>query len=95
MNATGLTHVCFGNHECDVPFPDMLNRIKESRFKWISTNMALPTDSIPPLPEWDVITVRGGGQVTDFPVTDTPADILRHTFPPERVVLIPSAWVPC
>jgi len=62
MNATGLTHVCFGNHECDVPFPDMLNRIKESRFKWISTNMALPTDSIPPLPEWDVITVRGGGQ---------------------------------
>jgi len=39
MNKSGITHVCFGNHECDVPMPDLASRIKESKFRWINTNM--------------------------------------------------------
>mmetsp|Transcript_34608 Transcript_34608/g.98060 ORF Transcript_34608/g.98060 Transcript_34608/m.98060 type:complete len:704 (+) Transcript_34608:873-2984(+) len=63
MNAAGITHVCFGNHECDVPYPDMLRRIDESHFTWLSTNMRdLEMDGRQALPEHDIITVRGPGQ---------------------------------
>jgi len=63
MNAAGITHVCFGNHECDVPYPDMLRRLDESEFKWISTNMRdLPLEGRPNLPAWDIIRVSGPGQ---------------------------------
>jgi 2',3'-cyclic-nucleotide 2'-phosphodiesterase (5'-nucleotidase family) len=39
MNASGITHVCFGNHETDVPMKDLKLRIAESKFAWINTNM--------------------------------------------------------
>mmetsp|Transcript_32496 Transcript_32496/g.78886 ORF Transcript_32496/g.78886 Transcript_32496/m.78886 type:complete len:864 (-) Transcript_32496:184-2775(-) len=39
MNKCGITHVCFGNHECDIPNPDLAKRIQESEFAWINTNM--------------------------------------------------------
>jgi 5'-nucleotidase len=40
MNACGITHVCFGNHEADVPTPQLALRIAvDSRFQWINTNM--------------------------------------------------------
>ena len=39
MNKVGITHVCFGNHECDIPNPDLAKRILESEFAWINTNM--------------------------------------------------------
>ncbi len=38
MNAAGMDMVVFGNHEFDIPEADLLNRINESNFKWISTN---------------------------------------------------------
>ncbi|KAL3934652.1 MAG: hypothetical protein SGBAC_009679 [Bacillariaceae sp.] len=39
MNKCGITHVCFGNHECDIPMPALGLRIEESKFAWINTNM--------------------------------------------------------
>ncbi|CAJ1955575.1 unnamed protein product [Cylindrotheca closterium] len=39
MNKCGITHVCFGNHECDIPLPALAKRIEESDFAWINTNM--------------------------------------------------------
>jgi 5'-nucleotidase len=38
MNAAGMDIVVFGNHEFDIPEADLLNRINESEFKWVSTN---------------------------------------------------------
>jgi 2',3'-cyclic-nucleotide 2'-phosphodiesterase (5'-nucleotidase family)/Ca2+-binding EF-hand superfamily protein len=40
MNASGITHVCLGNHETDVPMNDLASRIKvDSQFKWVNTNL--------------------------------------------------------
>lgn len=40
FNAAGLTHVCVGNHEFDVPESDLIERIAESRFRWVVSNMS-------------------------------------------------------
>eukprot|EP00980_Cylindrotheca_fusiformis_P008587 scaffold1823_cov108-Cylindrotheca_fusiformis.AAC.8 len=39
MNKCEITHVCFGNHECDIPMDALASRIQESKFKWVNTNM--------------------------------------------------------
>ncbi len=39
MNAVGVDYVCFGNHEFDLKEKDLLKRIDESKFQWISTNI--------------------------------------------------------
>ena len=39
MNALPIDAVCFGNHECDVPFNAMLQRIEEFGGVWLNTNM--------------------------------------------------------
>jgi 5'-nucleotidase len=40
MNACGITQVCFGNHETDVPMPELAQRVMaDSKFVWLNTNM--------------------------------------------------------
>lgn len=39
LNSCGVQYVCFGNHEQDIPFPQILKRMEESNFLWINTNM--------------------------------------------------------
>ena len=39
MNKCGMTHVCFGNHECDVPLEALKKRIASSEFLWLNSNM--------------------------------------------------------
>jgi len=39
LNLAGINLVCFGNHENDIPFKDLKQRIEESKFKWINSNM--------------------------------------------------------
>lgn len=39
LNACGITHVCLGNHECDVGNENLALRISESNFTWVNTNM--------------------------------------------------------
>lgn len=71
FNALGVTHVCFGNHEADIPFTALANRIRQSNFCWINTNMPALLDKLaatssstedPPLassmPEYCMIPVQ-------------------------------------
>ncbi len=44
MNALGVDYVCFGNHEFDLSEDDLLKRINESKFDWISTNLQYNKD---------------------------------------------------
>lgn len=38
-NALGLDYAVFGNHEFDIKTPELLARIKESRFTWLGANV--------------------------------------------------------
>ncbi|NNE68357.1 MAG: bifunctional metallophosphatase/5'-nucleotidase [Pyrinomonadaceae bacterium] len=38
-NAIGLDFSAFGNHEFDIKKPELLKRIKESKFKWLGANI--------------------------------------------------------
>ena len=62
LNAIGITHVVFGNHEDDVPVADLRARVGELRGKWLATNVR---GFEPSLPEHDVVEVGtpGGRQV--------------------------------
>jgi 5'-nucleotidase/UDP-sugar diphosphatase len=42
MNAIGFDLVTFGNHEFDMGCPVLADRIRESRFGWVSANVELP-----------------------------------------------------
>lgn len=60
MNHCGFTHVCFGNHETDVPAESIAQRILQSDFCWLNTNMrdldrAIDIDTH----AHDVVTVTG------------------------------------
>jgi 5'-nucleotidase/UDP-sugar diphosphatase len=39
FNALGLDYVTFGNHEFDIKEPQLLDRLQESKFTWISSNV--------------------------------------------------------
>jgi len=39
MGKAGVTHVCLGNHEDDVPSDALAQRIRESSFAWLNSNM--------------------------------------------------------
>jgi len=39
LNAVGITHVIFGNHEDDIPMAALHKRIREFRGTWLSTNL--------------------------------------------------------
>ncbi|KAL7571301.1 hypothetical protein ACA910_008953 [Epithemia clementina (nom. ined.)] len=68
LNAAGVTHVCFGNHECDVPTnTGLVKRIQQSKFFWVNSNMQDLHDKLPnnmidkaKTPEYDIITVTNG-----------------------------------
>ncbi|MCF6350996.1 MAG: bifunctional metallophosphatase/5'-nucleotidase [Flavobacteriaceae bacterium] len=46
MNAMHFDLVCFGNHEFDLKYDDLQERLNESNFKWISTNVLHKIDSV-------------------------------------------------
>lgn len=57
LNAIGVTHVIFGNHEDDVPPAELRERVRELHAKWIDTNV----DGFDPaLPRSDVVAVSSG-----------------------------------
>jgi 2',3'-cyclic-nucleotide 2'-phosphodiesterase (5'-nucleotidase family) len=64
LNACGVQYVCFGNHENDIPWPELLDRIKESKFLWVNSNLKTNFGSVSPdkLPQTTSFTVKGGGQ---------------------------------
>jgi len=60
LNQAGLDFACIGNHESDVPINHLHNRMRESSFKWINSNMEdfpLPADI--KLPKYEIVEVVG------------------------------------
>ena len=47
LNRVGVTHVCFGNHEFDVGMEALAERLKQSQFTWINSNMQTLHDVLP------------------------------------------------
>ncbi len=72
MNAAGIDFVCFGNHEFDLGYEPLQERINQSKFTWISSNIQYsaseegevkPFEKIvgekrEPFPEFNIINVR-------------------------------------
>ena len=57
MNAAGIDYVCIGNHESDIPLPNLHQRMRQSKFQWINSNMPdfpLP-EGFGPLPVYEII----------------------------------------
>jgi 2',3'-cyclic-nucleotide 2'-phosphodiesterase (5'-nucleotidase family)/Ca2+-binding EF-hand superfamily protein len=66
MNQIGIEYVCIGNHESDIPINHLHQRIRESNFTWINSNMnefPLPKD-IEKLPEYKIIEIKSNGDET-------------------------------
>ena len=51
MNQLGFDFVTIGNHETDVLLPSFVERIKESAFPWLNTNMRNFPACVPEMPE--------------------------------------------
>jgi 2',3'-cyclic-nucleotide 2'-phosphodiesterase (5'-nucleotidase family) len=58
LNALEVTHVCFGNHEDDVPLAELRERVRELRGKWLATNVH---GFSPPLPSSYVVELTAPG----------------------------------
>ena len=75
LNAMGLDYVTFGNHEFDIKGYEVIqNRILESGFTWISSNLRLiKGDSTSPAAPFQI---SKDGKLTDMPAwaTDTVTD---------------------
>ncbi len=54
LNAIGVTHVIFGNHEDDIEFVELQKRIREFAGVWLSTNVS---NVEPALPRHDLIDI--------------------------------------
>ncbi|MDP3505149.1 MAG: 5'-nucleotidase C-terminal domain-containing protein [Myxococcales bacterium] len=56
LNAVGVTHVVFGNHEDDVPVSELSARVREFRGVWLGTNVHGFEPALTPV---DVVEVGG------------------------------------
>jgi 2',3'-cyclic-nucleotide 2'-phosphodiesterase (5'-nucleotidase family) len=64
LNAIGVTHVCFGNHETDIPMEFLPRRIQQSQFVWVNSNMQQLNEKLNiATPEYDIIQVSSESMV--------------------------------
>lgn len=56
LNRVGIDILCFGNHESDVPYEALENRIAEFKGVWLNSNMP---EFLPRLPESHVVNLVG------------------------------------
>lgn len=54
LNTIGVTHVCFGNHEDDIPLDELQHRAREFAGVWLNSNIM---GFEPPLPAYDLVDV--------------------------------------
>ncbi|MDZ8189624.1 MAG: bifunctional metallophosphatase/5'-nucleotidase [Nostoc sp. ChiSLP02] len=60
MNALGLNYATFGNHEFDLPENLFYQRLQESRFRWVSSNVSDSTgQALKGVPRSIVFNVKG------------------------------------
>jgi 2',3'-cyclic-nucleotide 2'-phosphodiesterase (5'-nucleotidase family) len=60
MNKVGFDFVTIGNHECDVSLDAFANRVKESKFPWINTNIINFPSVVPEMPKYLIKSVKNG-----------------------------------
>ena len=58
LNAVGVTHVCFGNHENDVPLLAQLKRCDQFKGVWLNTNMPDYQAGSEKMPRWSTTDVK-------------------------------------
>ncbi|HNN94978.1 MAG TPA: 5'-nucleotidase C-terminal domain-containing protein [Pseudomonadota bacterium] len=58
LNCIGVTHVCFGNHEDDIPLDELRGRTRELSGVWLNSNIH---GFEPPLPAFDLVEVTAPG----------------------------------
>lgn len=58
LNKVGVTHVCFGNHEDDIPLEELQHRVTEFAGAWLNSNIM---GFEPPLPAYDLVDVVAPG----------------------------------
>lgn len=66
LNHIGLEYATFGNHEFDIPKNLFYQRLKESKFKWFSSNVFDENgQAFPGVPPYEIITVpaKDGKQI--------------------------------
>lgn len=60
MNAVGFNYATFGNHEFDISEEQFYQRLKESRFTWVSSNVFNKTGQpFPGVSQSQIINVKG------------------------------------
>jgi 5'-nucleotidase len=60
LNAMGLDFATFGNHEFDIPEDSFYQRLKESQFKWVSSNVFnAKGQPFTGIPQSRIINVKG------------------------------------
>ena len=60
LDAAKLDYATFGNHEFELPRDTLIARIRESSFKWLSTNCTLADGNrFPKVLPWDTVRVSG------------------------------------
>jgi len=60
MNAVGFNYATFGNHEFDLSETEFHQRLKESRFHWLSSNVGdAKGKSFTGVPQSQILTVKG------------------------------------
>lgn len=98
LDAVPITHVCFGNHEQDLPFEQLVARVRQFKGAWINTN--IPSFE-PRLPCSQVLDVRGEGTravrvglvggVTEDPSLYRPGPFGGHEILPLNTTLLSAA----
>jgi 5'-nucleotidase len=90
LNKCGVTHVCFGNHECDVPMQALQKRILSSNFTWINSNMQELNAALEGIdtPDHEVVLVSSNKKNTTTTSTSTSNGTRATTPTTKRVGLL-------
>jgi 5'-nucleotidase len=92
MMMCGFTHVCFGNHETDIPSDAIADRVLQSDFVWLNTNMRNLDDKLDvETTPHDIVKVSNGshskkvgllGLLTEDPSLYRPGSFAGATIDP-------------
>lgn len=88
LNAMGLDYATFGNHEFDINAQQLNERLKESNFKWFSSNVTTKEgEAFPGVTLNHIINVKGDGGKTvrvgliGLTLDSNPASYVKYTDP--------------
>ncbi|HEY9811696.1 MAG TPA: bifunctional metallophosphatase/5'-nucleotidase [Halomicronema sp.] len=81
LNALGLNYATFGNHEFDLKEKDFLARLKESKFKWFSSNVFdAAGQPFPGIPYTEIIDVKTGNHSVKIGLIGVTIDSNRTNY---------------